>query len=384
MGQGEKRPRRAPAAPAWGPSPVQIACVGLALVCAYFLLWPAEVSPASPVPVTVKPEVLAAPEIVVSESGVPGAGLGVFASRSFAQGELVGTYLCDVRLRDAKESDYSWALNATHECDGTQRTLGNPMRAVNSIAARSTCQGQNVAMRLRPLGTPGESPVTFVATRAIAVGEELFTDYGEEYFKRKAALRAAGIIYECGMGSLHLASQQGDLQEVRSLLAAPSGTASVDQAGPGALGWTPLMEAGAAGNVEMVMLLLQHRASLHTHAKDDGATPLFIAAQLGQVDAVKLMLIAGADKEAALDDGATSLWIAAKEGHTDCEGRCSPWARKWTLHGRTVPRPSLRPRCRGMRRRWNCCSVPSRTKRQGQRAAKRRSFSLHRTGRLRS
>ena len=75
---------------------VQVALVGLALVCAYLVLWPCDVAPVPATtarPASDRGDAAAS----VSESGVPGAGLGAFASRTFAEGDLVGTYLCDVR-----------------------------------------------------------------------------------------------------------------------------------------------------------------------------------------------------------------------------------------------------------------------------------------------
>ena len=49
----------------------------------------------------------------------------------------------------------------------------------------------------------------------------------------------------------------------------------------------------------------------------DGATPLFIACQMGQVDAARLLLEKGAAVDRALEDGQTPLIIACKNGHVD-------------------------------------------------------------------
>lgn len=47
----------------------------------------------------------------------------------------------------------------------------------------------------------------------------------------------------------------------------------------------------------------------------DGATPLSIAAEFGELESVQVLLEAGADKDHAMADGATPLWMAAQEGH---------------------------------------------------------------------
>ena len=60
-----------------------------------------------------------------------------------------------------------------------------------------------------------------------------------------------------------------------------------------------LMEAGADAN----------------KARDDGVTPLYIAAQKGHDAVVRALLEAGADVNTAWDNGATPLRIAAVNGH---------------------------------------------------------------------
>ena len=48
---------------------------------------------------------------------------------------------------------------------------------------------------------------------------------------------------------------------------------------------------------------------------NDGATPLFVAAQQGHDAVVRALLDAGADKDLADNDGATPLFVAAENGH---------------------------------------------------------------------
>ena len=64
---------------------------------------------------------------------------------------------------------------------------------------------------------------------------------------------------------------------------------------------------GAAGSRHLEYVV-EVRAAVVGDA--DGACPLLLACQEGHVDVVRLLLDAGADREKARDDGATPLWIA--------------------------------------------------------------------------
>ena len=72
--------------------------------------------------------------------------------------------------------------------------------------------------------------------------------------------------------------------------------------------------AASLGHLEVVRLLLE--AGADKHAVDtEGDTALSAAAQEGHLEVVRMLLEAGADKEAALTDGATALHFAAQDGH---------------------------------------------------------------------
>ena len=143
---------------------------------------------------------------------------------------------------------------------------------------------------------------------------------GEFYFKGSTKFRKRGIIYECGLPPLHLASQRGAAVRVSSLLKTTYGGQATAVDRPwGALNWTPLMEAAAAGHVAVAELLLQHGANVNRRAVGEvpgarGSSPLHAAALLGQSAMTKLLLEWGADKEARMNDGATPLFVAALEG----------------------------------------------------------------------
>lgn len=93
----------------------------------------------------------------------------------------------------------------------------------------------------------------------------------------------------------------------------------IDEPSPYALdepkrGYTPLREAVAMGNLNIVKLLLQAGAKPNYSSmleEDQGATPLFIASANGRIDIVKELLQAGADPDSCRQDGATSLHMAA-------------------------------------------------------------------------
>lgn len=55
--------------------------------------------------------------------------------------------------------------------------------------------------------------------------------------------------------------------------------------------------------------------ALHDCGSQDGASPLFIAAQNGHLEVCGALLRAGAAVDAARGDGASPLWIAAQCGH---------------------------------------------------------------------
>ncbi|MEQ2183091.1 hypothetical protein GOODEAATRI_029088, partial [Goodea atripinnis] len=75
-------------------------------------------------------------------------------------------------------------------------------------------------------------------------------------------------------------------------------------------GWTALQETVVRGNLEICEMLLKAGAKLNLRNMY-GITPLFTAAQNGQLAALR------ADVNTQADDGATALYEAAKMGHED-------------------------------------------------------------------
>ena len=83
-------------------------------------------------------------------------------------------------------------------------------------------------------------------------------------------------------------------------------------------GATPLYIAAQNGHLEVVRFLVESGANKDQGTADDGATPLYIAAQNGHLEVVRFLLESGANKDqGTADDGATPLYIAAQNGHLE-------------------------------------------------------------------
>lgn len=77
---------------------------------------------------------------------------------------------------------------------------------------------------------------------------------------------------------------------------------------------TPLHVAAYIGHVDAVKILIAAGANIDS-IRFDGSTPVYLASQNGHVDVVKALLAKGADKDSRNARGQTPLYIAAKEGH---------------------------------------------------------------------
>lgn len=108
------------------------------------------------------------------------------------------------------------------------------------------------------------------------------------------------------------AAMHGDLAAVRSLLADNVDVNAAQGDGSTALHW-----AAYAGHVEMVRLLLAHRASLKAHTRLGALTPLMMAARNGHTDVIRVLLDANDDATAANANGTTPLMLAAAAGKAD-------------------------------------------------------------------
>jgi len=90
--------------------------------------------------------------------------------------------------------------------------------------------------------------------------------------------------------------------------------ADVNAAAENAMRVAPVHAAAAAGDVEMMRLLLDHGADPNAR-QQLGFTPLHEAANNGDLEMGKLLVARGADRHASSDDGKDAAAIAAERGH---------------------------------------------------------------------
>ena len=115
-----------------------------------------------------------------------------------------------------------------------------------------------------------------------------------------------------GTTAQHLASQEGHLQTVSSLIRAG---ADPNQVTTGELAFSPLMIAAANGHALVIDAFLAAGARVNYARPKDGFTALFAASQAGQLQAVRSLLLAGADPRLAAHDGTTALDAAKRNKH---------------------------------------------------------------------
>jgi len=121
-----------------------------------------------------------------------------------------------------------------------------------------------------------------------------------------------------GNQDLLKAASDGNAARVEEILAAdPSLDANEVSDGPG--GATPLYIAAQNGHTEVVKLLLAiPDIDVNKGRIDVGATPLFTAAQNGHTEVVKFLLArSDIDVNEAITDGTTPLFMGSQNGHTE-------------------------------------------------------------------
>jgi inversin len=113
--------------------------------------------------------------------------------------------------------------------------------------------------------------------------------------------RYLNTIDSMGQTALHLAGERGHEEVVAFLLntgAQPNNEDFVDN--------TPLMLASHKGNLGVVRMLVQHMGGVGLHAMNQGGhTALHHAALGGQDEAVRCLLLAGADPSITNNEGRT-------------------------------------------------------------------------------
>ena len=129
----------------------------------------------------------------------------------------------------------------------------------------------------------------------------------ETLLKAGASPNAARVT---GETALMRAALTGNQDVVNALLARG---ADVNAAEAG--GQTALMWAISAKYLPVAQALMAHGANIRARSKPLGFTPLLFAARQGDLDAVRLLLSAGADLNEAASDGSNVLLVATVRGH---------------------------------------------------------------------
>lgn len=139
--------------------------------------WPALTATgflAKPLPSPLPPH-----DIYVSESLIPGAGLGLFAARDFKSGERICAYggvLRERRGLTSLQRHYSVYITKELVRDASSETEAvQPGRYVNHAPAAAASATFSVYMR--------EKTVSIKAKRAIRRGEEIYICYGSDYWR---------------------------------------------------------------------------------------------------------------------------------------------------------------------------------------------------------
>ncbi len=115
--------------------------------------------------------------LCIKASGIPGAGLGLFAAQTFRKGDAIGEYTGEELSLDALTERYGSALAAYTLCDGTRYI---DARNSNSCAVRFANDARGTDKRNNATFVPS----TFIleATKTIGNGSEIFVNYGDEYW----------------------------------------------------------------------------------------------------------------------------------------------------------------------------------------------------------
>lgn len=119
------------------------------------------------------------PDLLVAPSNIPGAGLGLFARRQFAAGEVVCVYT-GVRLSTLealRTPDWRYLVGLGRNRQGRRVWIDG--RPTPSVLGRYANHQDDPARRnVRTQPRPDEEEWVLTASRPIAEGEELYLDYG--------------------------------------------------------------------------------------------------------------------------------------------------------------------------------------------------------------
>ena len=140
---------------------------------------------------------------------------------------------------------------------------------------------------------------------------------------------ASGDAGSDGMSALTIAATLGQVESVKTLLAAKAKINLTDGMGDTALhkacyppsGKDPA--ANALARIQIAKLLLAAKTKVNLKDKQ-GWTPLMLASAYGGTELVKLLLDAGADASVKLSSGKTAFLLAQQGGHKETAALLEP------------------------------------------------------------
>lgn len=130
----------------------------------------------------------------IGKSTIPGAGFGFFATQNIKEKDSIRKYSCKIykmgSLQEIPASDYILfnenRLKRIKNHVDTNTSNGQAGQYINNFNA--TTQRSNSIEQLQyntKFKTLSEREMQVVACRDIVAGEELFIDYGREYWKER-------------------------------------------------------------------------------------------------------------------------------------------------------------------------------------------------------
>ena len=122
--------------------------------------------------------------VYVSKSGISGAGMGLFARRKIKKNEMIGEYVGEFLTKEQHEKRYPGDARSAYGVetelndfiDASDVNESNQLRYANDmISDRSKTNA-------RIVGDRHEARVFFEASKDIEPDEEIFANYGDEYW----------------------------------------------------------------------------------------------------------------------------------------------------------------------------------------------------------
>ncbi|MEM8631100.1 MAG: ankyrin repeat domain-containing protein [Pseudomonadota bacterium] len=136
-----------------------------------------------------------------------------------------------------------------------------------------------------------------------------------DFFLKAVGFILSGLILanSAMAGDLHKAVRNGDIEQVRALVAEGLNVAELDKAVGAPLHW-----AAARGHQEVAVFLLESGADVNQKAlPPDNLTPLHFAATSGHPALAAVLVDAGADLEAGAGSTGTPLHLAAQSNNIE-------------------------------------------------------------------